>query len=247
MILVYNITVMDKYIIAIGGGEIRQRETLPIDGYICDLVKSRVKDRRANALFVGTASHDYMPYYNTFHKIYTGVYGLKTDCALTVHVETDDEKLKNKFEKADLIYVGGGDTVYMLKKWKERNIYDLILKAYERGAVICGLSAGAICWFEKMYTDGLMTEGVSDNYEITDGLGLLNGGACPHYDDRKDDFANALNDATDGEWFAIGNKAAVVFKGLRFETALSCGGNVFKVEKTPSEIVFKEIFTEKLR
>ena len=47
---------MDRTLIVIGGGELRLGETLPIDGYICDLAKKRAGDRRAVALFIGTAS-----------------------------------------------------------------------------------------------------------------------------------------------------------------------------------------------
>ena len=97
---------MDKIIIAIGGGELREKQTAEIDRQICELVKKRTDGRRPVALFVGTASHDSMPYYNSFHKTYTGLYGLKTDCALTVYGEMDYEKIKGKFEKADLVYVG---------------------------------------------------------------------------------------------------------------------------------------------
>ena len=73
-----------KTVIAIGGGELRERETLKIDEYIANLAKERAGDKRAYALFIPTASHDFMPYYNTFHKVYTGVFNIKTDVALTV-------------------------------------------------------------------------------------------------------------------------------------------------------------------
>ena len=109
---------MDKYIIAIGGGELRAKETLEIDRQIAEMAKQRAGEKRAVALFIGTASHDFMPYYNTFHKTYTGELGLKTDCVLTVYKEIDYEKIKGKFEKADMIYVGGGDTLFMIEKWK---------------------------------------------------------------------------------------------------------------------------------
>ena len=85
-----------KRIIAIGGGELRERTTLKIDEYIANLAKARAGENRANALFIPTASHDFMPYYNTFHKVYTGVFNIKTDVALTVFKETDMEKLKAK-------------------------------------------------------------------------------------------------------------------------------------------------------
>ena len=89
-----------RKIVAIGGGELRERTTLQIDEYLAGLAKERAGERRANALFIPTASHDFMPYYNTFHKTYTGELGLKTDCALTVFKDIDYEKLKGKFEKS---------------------------------------------------------------------------------------------------------------------------------------------------
>ena len=113
---------MKKRIIAIGGGELKERTTLAIDEYIANLAKERAGDRRANALFIPTASHDCMPYYNTFHKVYTGLFDVKTDVALSVYREVDLEKMRAKFEKADMIYVGGGDTVFMIEQWKKSGL-----------------------------------------------------------------------------------------------------------------------------
>lgn len=239
---------MDRTLVVIGGGELRLGETLPIDGYICDLAKSRAGDRRAVALFIGTASKDCMPYYNTFHKVYTGVYGLKTDVALVARGEYDFEKLKGKFEKADVIYVGGGDTVYMLAKWRETGLDKLILSAYERGVILCGLSAGAICWFRHMYTDGLMTEGVSDKYEITTALGVLSGAACPHFNERKPDFLEAAkkNDEI-SEWYCLENCSALRFENEILKEGVSCGGKAYFATKRESEVDFTEISTVDLR
>ena len=143
----------ERTIISIGGGELRERTTLKIDEYIAGRAKARAGIRRANALFLPTASHDFMPYYNTFHKVYTGVFDIKTDVALCVFKDADLARMREKFEKADMIYAGGGDTVFMIEQWKKTGLLSLIREAYERGVVICGLSAGAICWFSDMYTD----------------------------------------------------------------------------------------------
>ncbi len=143
----------ERTIISIGGGELRERTTLKIDEYIAGRAKARAGIRRANALFLPTASHDFMPYYNTFHKVYTGVFDIKTDVALCVFNDADLARMREKFEKADMIYAGGGDTVFMIEQWKKTGLLPLIREAYERGVVICGLSAGAICWFSDMYTD----------------------------------------------------------------------------------------------
>ena len=76
---------MDKYIIAIGGGEIKSKTTLKIDEYVAALAKKHAGDMRATALFVGTASHDSMPYINSFRKTYTSVFDIKADVALMVY------------------------------------------------------------------------------------------------------------------------------------------------------------------
>ena len=227
--MLYNVY-MDKYIIAIGGGELRQKETLEIDRKIAELAIKRAGDRRAVALFIGTASHDFMPYYNTFHKTYTGELGLKTDCALTVFKDIDYEKLKGKFEKADMIYVGGGDTVFMLEHWKKTGLDKLILDAYERGVIISGLSAGAICWFEKMFTDSFIISGESSEYRVHSALGVLKGGACPHYNERKEEFANFNSQEKKGHWVLLENLSAAIYKNGQLDGVICAGGQVKEVE-----------------
>lgn len=217
---------MEKILIAIGGGELRAKETLKIDAFIADVVKKRVGERRANALFIGTASHDSMPYYNTFHKTYTGELGLKTDCVLSVYGEMDDEKIKSKFEKADMIYVGGGDTVYMLNLWKEKGIDKLVLDAYNRGVVLCGLSAGAICWFENMYTDSESLD-KSGKYDFAKGLGLIKGCACPHYDTRREEIFSCGKSKEFLPIYAMEDNSATVFSNENLMGSVSSGGMAY--------------------
>ena len=219
-----------KTVIAIGGGELRERETLKIDEYIANLAKERAGDKRAYALFIPTASHDFMPYYNTFHKVYTGVFNIKTDVALTVFKDIDYEKIKGKFEKADMIYVGGGDTLFMLEKWRESGLLPLIEDAYNRGVVISGLSAGAICWFKQMFTDSAkIADG--QKYTLQDGLGWFEGTCAPHYNSRGADF--------DGEDVALGygieDNSAIVIRDGEVIGSLSSGGTAYKIEQKKGE------------
>ncbi len=224
---------MDKIIIAIGGGELREKQTSDIDGQIAELVKKRAEGRRPTALFVGTASHDSMPYYNSFHKTYTGLFNLKTDCALTVYGEMNYEKIEGKFQKADMIYVGGGDTVFMLESWEKSGIKKLILEAYERGAVICGLSAGAICWFDEMFTDS-----AGEDYAFKKSLGILRGGACPHFDKRKTDFENKISDASESVYYCIEDCSAVMFVNNALKCASLSSGNSYIAKVKNREITY---------
>lgn len=217
-----------KRIIAIGGGELRERTTLIIDEYIANLAKERAGDKRANALFIPTASHDFMPYYNTFHKVYTGVFDIKTDVALTVFKEVDLERMRAKFEKADVVYVGGGDTVFMIESWKQSGLLDLIKDAYDRGIVIAGLSAGAICWFSDIYTDSLKTDdGVK--YAMFKGLGWIDGVVSPHYNQRVDDFDKIVAENFSTA-YGIEDDSALLIENGEIVGALSSGGNVYRLK-----------------
>ena len=193
-------------ILAIGGGEIKNRDTIMIDEYIAGEAKKAAGDRRACGLFVPTASHDCMPYYNTFHKVYTGLFDIKTDVALTIRQDFDSEKMKAKFEKADFLYVGGGNTVFMLEHWRKTGLLQYIREAYERGVLIAGLSAGAICWFDEMYSDSV----VEGEYAMHPGLGWIKGKISPHYDERMLDFDDSVLYNRFRAW-GIENNAAVEF------------------------------------
>ena len=109
-------------IVAIGGGEIRNKTTIEIDRIIAELIKRHARGERGCALFLGTASHDSMPYFNSFRKTYTSVFDIKAEVGLLVYGEMDDANIREKFEKADCIYVGGGDTKFMLDLWRENCI-----------------------------------------------------------------------------------------------------------------------------
>ena len=216
-----------KKIIAIGGGELRERTTFAIDEYIANLAKERAGERRANALFIPTASHDYMPYYNTFHKVYTGSFNIKTDVALTVFKEVDLEKMKAKFEKADMIYVGGGDTVFMLESWKKTGLLPLIKDAYERGVIIAGCSAGAICWFEDIYTDSLKTDdGVK--YAMFKGLGWIKKVISPHYNARTLDFDKIVC-YNYTRAYGLEDDSALVIENGEIVGSISSGGKAWEI------------------
>lgn len=78
----------------------------------------------------------------------------------------------------DGILVCGGSTANLLAVWRAHGFDRILREAWERGVVLCGWSAGMLCWFEACVTDsfGPQLDGMRD------GLGFLPGSACPHYD-----------------------------------------------------------------
>lgn len=235
---------MEKKIIAIGGGEIRNKTTIEIDRYIANLAKIHAGEKRANALFIGTASHDSMPYFNSFRKTYTSVFDIKAEVALMVYGEMSIDKIATKIDLADCIYIGGGDTVFMLDKWKEFGVDKLLMEAYEKGKIICGLSAGAICWFTDMYTDYEIMRGQSSDYVLKKGLGVLEGAMTPHFNEREKDFTEAMLKG-DIPWaYGVENDAAIEFTDGKLTKVLSSGGKAYKLINDNGIIVKQEIILE---
>lgn len=232
---------MKKRVIAVGGGQGKGRESSPermqIDAYLAQEAKKAVGARRACGLFIPTASHDCMPYYNTFHKVYTGQFDIKTDVALTVNREIEPEKMRAKFEKADFLYVGGGNTVFMIDHWKHSGLLEYIKEAYDRGVIVAGLSAGAICWFEEMYSDSV----VEGEYAMYPGLGWIKGKISPHYNERTLDFDRILLYNKACAW-GIEDDAALEIVDGEPVRSISGGGKVWKLDGSDGVNVVKAEF-----
>ncbi len=232
---------MQRKIIAIGGGEIKNKTTLKIDEYIASLAKAHAGENRAVALFLGTASHDSMPYFNSFRKTYTSVFDIKADVALSVYGEMDYEHIKEKFMKADMLYIGGGDTKFMLDSWKESGILDLVLDAYNRGIIIAGLSAGAICWFKTMYTDYDLMRNSEGEYKLLDGLGILDGVCSPHFNVREADYTEKFAQENLSWGYGIENDCAIEFTDEKPTKVITSGGKAYKLTLVNGQVVKEEI------
>ncbi|MCQ2387863.1 MAG: Type 1 glutamine amidotransferase-like domain-containing protein, partial [Clostridia bacterium] len=157
------------------------------------------------------------------------------------YVEMNIENIKEKFDNADMIYIGGGDTVYMLEKWKETGIDKLILDAYDKGKIIAGLSAGAICWFNKMYTDYEIMRGVSGEYSLKEGLGILNGTMCPHFNEREEDFTCAMKNKSIESSYCVENDCAIEFINGNYKKTISAGGKAYLIKNENGKIVKEKL------
>ena len=228
--------IVKKIFIPIGGGELRNKTTAPIDKYITDLARSRITDgHRPYALFFPTASHDSNPYFNSFRKTYTSLFDVKSDIAILTKGLMTLEHVKEKIDKADIIYVGGGDTLFLIDVWRETGIDEMIWDAYERGAILAGLSAGAICWFRDIYTDSVK-EG---EFYPAKGLGKLAGAATPHYNLRAEFDEVFLREGYPYA-YAIEDDAALLFEDGEMKGALSAGGKAYRLTREEDGRVRKE-------
>jgi dipeptidase E len=165
------------HILAMGGGGFSMEAENPL---LDDFLLSLARRQPARVCFVPTASADSANYITRFYRAFTGRC-VPTD--LTLFDSTLPRRpartgdLAGYLAEQDVIYVGGGNTANLLALWRAHGLDVLLRRASENGTVLGGLSAGMLCWFQ-----GGVTDSYGDLEAIRDGLGFLEGTACPHYD-----------------------------------------------------------------
>jgi len=210
-----------RHIVGVGG---QQLEHPALPAYV--LAITGVPHPRV--LFISTAAGDDPSSIERFGAAY-GADRCEPD-VLRLFGRADD--LAGPIAAANVIVVSGGSTVNLLALWRLHGIVDLIRVAYERGAVLTGASAGCICWF---------ADGISDSYGPTlrplgDGLGWLNGSACPHYDGepaRRPTYLAAIRTGRIVPGYAIDDAVALHFRDEQLIEAVSPrpDGRAFHVDQ----------------
>lgn len=155
-------------------------------------------------------------------QVYGKRLGCKIDSLLLLLEKLNKKQIEEKIFSADIIYVGGGNTLKMMKLWRQFGVDKLLKSAYNNGAVLCGISAGAICWFEYGHSDSMSFYN-PDNWDYirVKGVGLLKGLLCPHFDGqtrgvkRKKSFSQMI-EKIGGLGIAIDNHAAIIFRNDSF-------------------------------
>lgn len=195
-------------IIAIGGGEVYYNETYAIDQFIAAAAN---KDN-PNLLFIPTASEDEPSYVEVIGDLYSEL-GCTVDSLLLCDGTTSSEEAKDMIEWADIIYVGGGNTDYMMNIWREYSVDQYLWEAYQAGKVLSGLSAGSICWFIAGDSDSEFIEGVENpQNKWVYGLGIIPYLNCPHYDEESRNNFEDLFVGQTTEAIAIENQVAIVWE-----------------------------------
>ena len=166
-------------LVLLGGGTYEEID--PIAAEIVRLIAKKVP----NVLFIGTALQDstnpLTSCKKTFKRAAPGCIVKKLSLIRSSYT---DEEIDALLSWADVIFIGGGNTVFMLEEWQKRGLQEKLLRIYhEDRAVISGISAGAVCWFTTAYTDSdsFLGQESWDYRMMEPGIGLLDYCICPHY------------------------------------------------------------------
>ena len=196
----------DRQIVAFGGGGFSMEwgNTL-----LDDFVLSLTRARRPRICFLPTASGDADHYVVRFYRAFSA------DRCEPSHIslfrrETGVGDPRAHLLAQDVIYVGGGSLVSLLGTWRAHGLDAILREAWEAGVILCGGSAGALCWFEHALSG--FHEGPAREIEA---LGLLPWSCAVHYNEeqgRRDAFHAAVT-AGMPPGYGAGDSAALHFIG----------------------------------
>lgn len=194
-----------------GGGFTADPDDPALDAYVLSLVDKPMP----KVLFLPTASGDAAHQIARFNAAFDG-----RPCTVDVlsMFRPGARSLRDLLLEQDLVYVGGGSMRNMLAIWREHGLDQALRLAYERGVVLAGLSAGAMCWFTGGITK---STGVPQPVK---GLGLLPGSLSVHCDgepDRLPVYLDAVRAGVLAPGWAVDDGVGLLWRGRRLERVVS--------------------------
>ena len=134
---------------------------------------------------------------------------------------------KQSFEEVllsmDAILVSGGNTLNMMAIWKAQGIDTVLRKAYNKGIVLSGGSAGSLCWFTGGSTDSRPKQ-----LSLVECLGFLNYSHSPHYHAeaaRRPLYHNSILSGSLKAGYACDDRAGLVFINGAMKKSVSLDAN----------------------
>lgn len=230
-----------RQIVAMGGGGFSMEPRNPrLDRYILGLTR-KAKPR---VCFVPTASGDSRDYIRRFHLAMSHHRCIASDLTLFRRDARDPAK---HLLAQDVIYVGGGNTANLLAIWRLHGVDRAMRQAWKNGTILCGVSAGMICWFKSSCTDSF-----GPLRELNDGLAILPGSVCPHYDgepNRRPTFQRLIRERKLPAGVAADDGAAIHFVGRKIFKCVASRrrARAYRVSLHGSKVIEETLPTEYLK
>jgi peptidase E len=230
-----------RMIFAMGGGGFTMEPSNPL---LDDFVLSLADVREPRILFLPTASGDTTSQINAFKARFAERACVPEQLSL-FHLREMTHSLEQIVLGQDIVYVGGGSMRNLLALWHAHGLERLLVRAWQQGTVLAGLSAGAMCWFQGGITRS------SGPPEPIAGLGVLDGSLSVHADgepERLPVWLACVRDGTLAGGWALDDGVGLLFRGARLERVVSSrpGASAQRVDAIAGELVRKRVDVELL-
>ncbi len=204
-----------RQIVTFGGGGFSMESGNPLlDDYVLSL--ARVRRERPRVCFLPTASGDADHYIVRFYRAFPGSSCEPSHVSL-FRRDHGAAHLREHLLAQDLIYVGGGSVISLLGTWRAHGLDAILAEAWRAGVILCGLSAGSLCWYSQGVT------AFHGDVRAVRGLGLLPWSNCVHYgtERARRDAYHALLSRGMCPGYAAEDGSALHFLGSRLSAAVS--------------------------
>lgn len=219
-----DMTAEQPTILATSGGVVPSKRIMweigPLTEYAIEL--AGVEGRNPRVCFLGTACGDNPVLTTRFYEAAQLRGGIQAS-HLNVLPMPNVEDMREHLLGQDVIWVWGGSVAGLLALWRLHGVDAILREAWEQGILLCGSSAGAICWFE----DGL-TDSYGGYRRLGDGLGFLSGGFCPHWDGEPARQQRYHEELAAGmlDGYAVDDRCALHFEGTELVEAFGSAPGV---------------------
>jgi peptidase E len=197
-----------RRIIAMGGGGFSARPGDPeLDAYV--LEHARTQSPRICLLPTASGDPDdqIQRFYRAFHDL---------DCTPShlslFRLGSRPVDIRARLLAQDVIYVGGGSMSNLLAIWRVHKLDEILYEAWRRGIVLCGISAGSMCWFRAGITKS------HGEPRVASGLGFLPYSNSVHWTsepERRIVFRKAIAGGELPAGFGVDDGAALLFTGTQ--------------------------------
>ncbi len=231
----------ERQIFAMGGGGFTMEPNNPL---LDDFVLSLADVGEPRILFLPTASGDTTSQINAFKERFAERACIPEHLSL-FHLRDATRPLSEIVLDQDIVYVGGGSMRNLLALWRAHGLDSLLIQAWQRGTVLAGLSAGAMCWFQGGVTRS------SGPPEPIAGLSILDGSLTVHADgepERLPVWLASVRDGTLPGGWALDDGVGLLFRGERPERAVSSrpGAGAQRVDAIAGELLRTRLEVELL-
>ena len=203
----------ERQIVAYGGGGFSmERDNTLLDDYVTGLVKRE----RPRVCFLPTASGDADHYIVRFYRAFDAARFEPSHVSL-FRRDGGASDIHAQILSSDIVYVGGGSVRSMLGAWRAHGLDTTLRLAWESGVVMCGCSAGSLCWFRSAVS------AFHGQPVAVEGLGLLPWSNCVHFDcerEREGEYRRQLEEGMCAG-YAAEDGAALHFVGERLAAVVT--------------------------
>lgn len=208
-----------------GGASLGPRSTdWPLHRFLLDLTGQA----RPRICFLATASGEHPEMLKQFYS----TFARESEATHLDLIGRTVADLESFLLEQDVIYVGGGSTANMLAIWRLHGVDRALRTAWEEGVVLAGWSAGGNCWFE-----GSLTDSFGPNLDpLKDGMKLLPGSFCPHYDSeslRRPRYEEVVGSGALQDGIAADDGVGVLFEDRQVADVVASlpGQHAYRVER----------------